>query len=82
MPRYASLAEQYRAHRAAMELALATGCTPKEAEIELRRRAKFRRDACGRHAPQPAADSADDFEPLDRAPGEFGQWDARWMMRD
>lgn len=35
----ASLAERYRAHRAAFELAQQLGCTPKEAEAELARRA-------------------------------------------
>lgn len=41
MPRKpASLAERYRAHRAAFELALQLGCTLKEAEAELARRAE------------------------------------------
>lgn len=35
----ASLAERYRAHRAAFELAQQLGCTPKEAEAALARRA-------------------------------------------
>ncbi|WP_298290300.1 hypothetical protein [Novosphingobium sp.] len=40
MPRKpTSLAERYRAHRAAFELAQQLGCTPKEAEAELARRA-------------------------------------------
>ncbi|NLR72840.1 hypothetical protein HGI47_18350 [Novosphingobium sp. ERN07] len=40
MPRKSvSLAERYRAHRAAFELARELGCTPKEAEAELARRA-------------------------------------------
>ena len=34
----ASLAEHYRAHRAAFELARELGCTPKEAELVLARR--------------------------------------------
>jgi phage terminase small subunit len=33
-----SLAERYRAHREAFELARELGCTPKEAEAELARR--------------------------------------------
>jgi hypothetical protein len=80
MARHTSLAEHYRAHRAEMELALATGCTPIEARRELRRREKERRARCGRHA----ADSAPATETTDKAStGErFGDWDARWMMRD
>lgn len=38
-----SPAERYRAHRAAFELALELGCTPKEAEAELARRAARQR---------------------------------------
>ncbi len=34
-----SLAEHYRAHRQAFTLALEKGCTPREAEAELARRA-------------------------------------------
>jgi hypothetical protein len=39
MARQASLAEYYRAHREAFTLALELKCTPREAEIELKRRA-------------------------------------------
>ncbi|HQS69260.1 MAG: hypothetical protein B7Y36_18285 [Novosphingobium sp. 28-62-57] len=50
MPRKpASLAERYRAHRAAFELAQQLGCTPKEAEAELARRAA-RKDWLERNA--------------------------------
>ena len=35
MARSTSIAEHYRAHRQAFELALELGCTPKEAEAEL-----------------------------------------------
>ena len=38
MGRYASEADRLRAHRAAFTLALELGCTPKDAEAELRRR--------------------------------------------
>ncbi|MFN3424521.1 MAG: hypothetical protein ACK40C_07440 [Novosphingobium meiothermophilum] len=38
-----SLAERYRAHRAAFELALELGCTPSEAQAELARRAARQR---------------------------------------
>jgi hypothetical protein len=75
-----NLAAYYRAHREAMELALATGCTPREAERELRRRAKARRAACGTRAADPAPEA--NFEPMDRDPEDYRDWDARWMMRD
>lgn len=38
MAGHASLAEHYRRHRAAFNLALETGCTPKDAEREIDRR--------------------------------------------
>lgn len=41
---FASEAEYYRAHREAFLLAQELGCTPKEAEDELRRRQAFARD--------------------------------------
>ena len=81
MPRYASLAEQYRAHRAEMQLALATGCTPIEARRELRRQAKARRAACGRLA----IDAAPDPSPTlaaGQAETDFRSWGSSWMMRD
>lgn len=80
MPRHATLAEQYRAHREEMELVLATGCTPLEARQELRRRAKARRDACGRHAPEPT--TTDDLGSEGAAPAGFDDWRSPWMMRD
>lgn len=81
MPRHASLADQYRAHRAEMELVLATGCTPLEARQELRRLARARRDACGRHASDAPADNETN---ADQAlhPVTFEAWDADWMMRN
>jgi hypothetical protein len=84
MPRHASLADQYRAHREEMELVLATGCTPIEARRELRRREKERRNACGR-IDRPTGQSADDLDfDNDQAPRapDFGEWRAPWMMRD
>lgn len=70
-----SLAEYYRAHGEAFRLALQLGCTPKEAELELRRRRsverskaaseRLKRKMCGTAAPDRAED-----------------WDAPWMMRD
>lgn len=80
MPRHASLAEQYRAHREEMELVLATGCTPLEARQELRRRAKARRSACGRRAPETT--TTDDFGPEAPPPARFDDWGVDWMMRD
>ena len=80
MPRYASLAEQYRAHREAFLLAQELGCTPREAEQTLRDRARARRRACGTRVPEQPFDS--DFEPMDTATGDFRAWDCRHMMRD
>lgn len=80
MPRYASLAERYRAHREAFLLAQELGCTPREAEQLLRDRARARRRACGTLAPAKPADS--DFEPMDSAPSDFRDWGTPWMMRD
>lgn len=44
MARHQTTAEQLRAHRAAFTLALELGCTPREAEQELRRRAAKARE--------------------------------------
>jgi len=78
---YDTLAEYYRAHRAEMELVMATGCTPIEARHELRRRAKERREQCGRHAPPEQTTPATNAPPpSDHA--DFESWDARWMLRD
>lgn len=85
MPRgHASLADYYRAHRAAMELALATGCTPKEAERELRRQAKARRENCGRLAPpqNPQPEHEREQAQAPQPGADFAQWRAPWMMRD
>lgn len=77
-----SPAEQFRAARLAFELAMELGCTPKEAERVMRRRARARRDACGRRAPEGDAPRADQSEPRDAIPTAFQAWDASWMMRD
>ena len=63
MARYASEAERLRAHREAFTLALQLGCTPREAERELRRRKRKRMDACGTRAPaeQPEIESTEDL---------------------
>lgn len=79
MARYASEAERLRAHREAFTLALELGCTPREAEAELRRRKTRRRATCGTRVPEPAP-AATDAVPHP-APG-FGEWGTRWMMRD
>jgi hypothetical protein len=96
MPRgYASLADYYRAHNEAMKLAMATGCTPKEAERELRRQAREKRARCGTPARWPGQ-AADTAAPPPLARGErspspsqvdgedrgFREWDSPWMMRD
>ncbi|PTR11796.1 MULTISPECIES: hypothetical protein [unclassified Novosphingobium] len=75
----ASLAEHYRAHREAFELALQMGCTPREAARHLRDQARARRRLCGTAAPVALAENLD---PIEQRPAEFSQWDARWMMRD
>lgn len=79
MSRYASLAEQCRAHRLAFELALEWNCTPKEAERRLRDQERARRRNCGTQAP---TEDLDDFETMDAPPADFGAWEAPWMMRD
>lgn len=75
-----SSAEQLRAHRLAFELALELGCTPREAARILRDRTRTRRNACGTRAPDPTPDT--DFEPLERDPADYRDWDAPWMMRE
>lgn len=74
-------AERWRAHRAEMELVLATGCTPVAARAELRRQARERRDRCGRVADN-AIDTLDQAGPRAVPGRSFGDWDAGWMMRD
>lgn len=64
-----STAEKYRQHRAAMELSLELGCTPREAADELSRRAAWahlsetRARLQAKTAPLPAARMAADQEP-------------------
>lgn len=64
-----STAEQYRIHRAAFALALELGCTPREAEAELRRRSAWqhlqetKQRATAQAAPQPVARMAVNPEP-------------------
>lgn len=71
----ASLAERYRAHRAAFELALELRCTPKEAEAELARRAAHQNWQQG-HARLEALKNA----PLHRAEPEPPP--QPWWLRD
>ncbi|MEQ1499174.1 MAG: hypothetical protein ABL914_10970 [Novosphingobium sp.] len=75
MARYATEADRLRAHNQAFKLAMELGCTPKDAEVELRRRAGLasieekRRRMAAMQARSPRVQSpivADD----------------RWMMRD
>lgn len=82
MARYASEAERLRAHREAFTLALQLGCTPREAEREMRRRKRKRMDACGTRAPaeQPETESIDDMTA--QQPGDYRAWGSAWMMRD
>lgn len=76
MARPASLAEHYRAHRAAFELAMERGCTPKEAEQILRahRAAERDREATARLEAKMSA--------APRGSGVSARWDAPWMLRD
>lgn len=77
-----SLAERYRAHRRAFELALELDCTPREAEAVLRMRdaqakVRARWQKCERRlqadrAVEPTAAPREE-ETVDREP---------WMMRD
>lgn len=85
MPKYASLAEQYRMHREAFGLALELGCTPRQAEQMLRDRARARRRACGTLLRQAQAERPNDdldFEPLDRRSADPSDWHCFHMMRD
>jgi hypothetical protein len=83
MARSASLAEHYRRHRAAMELALEMNVTPREAEQLLRAREgrehldalRKRRDTPLEPAPAPRLTrEIDNNEPGDRP--------APWWLRD
>lgn len=80
MAGHVSLAEHYRAHREAFELALRLGCTPKEAERKLRAEKRARRRVCGTAAPIDA--EQDDTISMDAQPADFAAWGAPWMMRD
>jgi len=71
----ATLADRYRAHREAFVLAQELGCTPKEAEQELRRRAARACEAAS-VARMAAKDAASSPSTSSR------NWEAPWMMRD
>lgn len=73
MARSTSIAEHYRAHRQAFELALELGCTPKEAEAELARRAARDRWLATRRKLQAKMEA-----PLRQRPA----WNAPWMMQE
>lgn len=72
-----SQAEKWRAHRKAFELALELGCTPREAEAEMRRIEARERDraASDRLAQKMAGASEPQTLPAERR-------DEPWMMRD
>ena len=76
MARHASQAEHYRAHREAFMLAMELGCTPREAEAELRRRRAAARDREATERLETKMTAA----PSSR--GVWARWDAPWMMRD
>jgi len=67
---FETLADYYRAHRATLELAREMGCTPREAESELRRRDRLARRAA-RDAQQDCGTRSD-----------FSDWNSPWMMRN
>lgn len=77
MPQPTTIAEKMRAHREAFELALELGCTPREAEKELRRRRAWadHEDLQRRAAAKLAA-------PAPRTATTATAPDDRWMMRD
>lgn len=73
-----SLAEQYRRHRQAFLLAQELGCTPREAEVEMKRReARERaRAAEARLEDKVHGQFRSNSAPADRS------GDESWMMRD
>lgn len=78
MPARPSLAEHYRHHRQAFLLALELGCTPKEAEAEMKRReARERaRAAEARLEDKMQGQFRSNSAPADRS------GDESWMLRD
>jgi hypothetical protein len=76
-----SLAERYRAHRVAFLLAQELGCTPKEAEHELKRRqARDRWEDSRRRLAAKMAEPPR-LRPIAGAPDDEAPRE-RWMMRD
>ena len=68
-----------RAAREAFDLAQELGCTPREAEREMRRRRAAARRACGRKIET----SSVDLLVADGVPAAtFRDWNASWMMRN
>lgn len=73
--RFASQAEYYRHHRQVFLLAQELGCTPNQAEAEMRRIQQRER--------QRAAEQRRQAVPqIDTPRPAFEQWDAQWMARD
>ena len=77
MARFANQAEYYRHHRKCFALAIELGVTPREAELELERRAVQERFAAT-HRRYLAAKAF----PLPREPEAPATRDEPWMMRD
>lgn len=71
--RFASQAEYYRHHRQVFLLAQEMGCTPKEAEAEMRRIEQRERQRAAEQRRQPVPQTS---QPA------FAAWDAPWMARD
>lgn len=79
MPRFASQAAYYRHQRKVFALALEMGVTPREAELELKRRAVRSRWSSTEERLR-AAPASRSLPPAQ--PTSFEDWDAPHMMRN
>lgn len=74
--RFASQAEYYRHHRQVFLLAQELGCTPNQAEAEMRRIQQRERQRAAEQRRQAVPTSETPQQPA------FLNWNARWMGRD
>lgn len=79
--RFASQAEYYRHHRQVFLLAQELGCTPNQAEAEMRRIQQRERQRAAEQRRQPAINGKTGTVIIDEA-ASFQRWDAQWMARD